>query len=269
MKNVIEYFNVFIEENGRTLLETLAILVIGVLLIKILLGVLKSILKKQNKIDRIIIPYIRSAVKVLLYLILFITIASRLGFSTTSLATILGAAGLALSLSLQSSLSNILNGIFIMLSKPFTRGSAVSIDGVDGVVESIGLIYTKLKTIDKQVLIPNSDVASAKIFDLSVVNQRRFDVKLVLSYKEDIDHVRAVALDVVENDGGLSLKEPVPVVVVTNLCPTGMEISLRVWVATENYLQFSTFIFEELKKRFDKEGIVIPGSVSEVVVHNR
>ncbi|MCL1830358.1 MAG: mechanosensitive ion channel family protein [Oscillospiraceae bacterium] len=269
MEQIVAYVNNFFEENSTNLLETVAILVVGVLLIKVLLAALKRILKKQNKIDPIIIPFIRSIIKVLLYLLLFITLAGKLGFSTTSLATILGAVGLALSLSLQSSLANIVNGILLMISKPFTRGSVVNIDGVDGVVDSIGLLYTKLKTLDKQVLIPNSDVATAKISDMSVMTQRRFEVKLILSYKEDIDHIREIVFDVINNDDGLSLIDPEPSVVISNLGNSGMEVSIRIWVVSENYLKFGEFIYEALKKRFDEEGVVIPGSILEVAVRER
>lgn len=266
MKQIIEYLNEFLAENSMILLETLLILVLGVLIIRIVLTLLKRILKKQNRIDPIIIPFIRSITKVILYIILFITIASKLGFSTTSLATILGALGLALSLSIQNSLGNIVNGIFLMLSKPFVRGSTVSINGVDGIVESIGLIYTKLTTADRQVLIPNSDVANAKISQLSAVSMRRFDVKLVLSYQNDVDYLREVSLDVVSNDNGLSLKEPEPTLTVTNLLPQGIEITLRAWIIPENYLKFQEYIYEALKKRFDEEGILIPGATTEVLL---
>lgn len=269
MTKIADSINKFFDENGMLLLETLIILVVGVVVIKVVLAILKSILKRQNKIDAIIFPFIRSIVKVLLWLVLIITIAGKLGFSTTSLATILGAVGLAISLALQSSLSNIVNGVFLMLTKPFVRGSVVSINGVDGVVESIGLIYTKLKTVDKQVYIPNSDVATAQISDLSVVSQRRYDLKLILSYKEDIERIRKIILDVVSLDNGISLKDPQATVVVTNLGPSGMEITLRVWVVPTNYLAFLDYIHEALKKRFDVENVVIPGSFTEVIVRNK
>jgi len=265
MERIIDQVNDFFNENSFILLESLVILIVGIIAIRILLTLLKRVLKKQNRIDPISIPFIRSITKVLLYMVLFIMIAAKLGFSTTSLATILAAVGLAISLSLQSSLGNIVNGIFLMLSKPFVRGSVVSIDGVDGVVDSIGLIYTKLTSLDKQVLIPNSDVANAKISDLSSVQKRRFDVKLTLAYAEDISDIRQIMLDVAKNFEKHILDDPEAVVAVTNLVSLGMEVELRVWLEPSNYAAFGGYIYEALKGRFDLEGIVIP-SIGKIVI---
>ncbi len=266
MEQAIEKINTFFIENGGMLLRAILILVIGIIVINIVLAAIKKGLKKQSKIDPIMIPYIRSSIKVILYLVLFLWVASELGFSMTSLVTLLGVVGLAVSLALQNSLSNMINGIFIMLSKPFARGEFVSIDGVDGTVQSIGLIYTKLKTIDKQVLIPNSDVANAKIFDLSVLPERRQDIAFTVSHDSDIDHVRSVVLAVVKDAGELSKTEPEPAVVVTNLSTNGIEMVARVWVTPENYWPFRNYIFEALKKAFDREGIVIPRSLIDVAL---
>lgn len=265
MEKFIEKINIYFQENGRILIESLLILVFGVIVIRVIIALVKKGLKKQTKIDPIIIPYIRSAVKVILYIVLFISVAAHLGFSMTSLLTILGTAGLAVSLALQGSLSNMVNGVFLMLSKPFNRGDFVSIDGVEGTIESIGLIYTKLKTFDRQVLIPNSDVSSAKISDISTVSERRVDVAFTVSRKEDIDCVRSAILEVVEKMGDLSLKDPAAQVIVTGLSANGTDIAVRVWVTKENYWPFRNSIFEQIKKSFDKQGITIPGNVTNLM----
>ena len=265
MDTIIYKINEFFQENGRVLLESLIILVIGIIIIRIIIALVKKGLKKQSKIDPIVFPYIRSAIKAILYIVLFITVAAHLGLSMTSLLTILGTAGLAVSLALQSSLSNMVNGVFIMISKPFARGDFVSIEGVDGTVESIGLVYTKLKTFDRQVLIPNSDVAGAKISDISVVSERRCDIVFTVSRDDDIDHVRNIVLIVIKNMGELSLEDPAPAVIVTGLSANGTDISVRVWVTQGNYWSFRNKIFEEIKKAFGKEGIVIPGNVTDLI----
>lgn len=266
MERYITIINEYFDENGLALLSALVILVLGIIVINLIMTFVRRGLKKQTKIDRIAVPYIRSAIKVVLYLILIMSVLSRLGFSMTSLLTLLGTAGLALSLALQGSLSNMVNGVFLMLSKPFARGDVVSIDGVDGVVESIGLIYTKLKTIDRQVLLPNSDVAGAKISDISVVPNRRCDLSFTVSHSEDIDRVRSVALLAIDSLSPLPQPEPAPSVVVSNLAPNGMEMTARVWTKTEDFPRFRDAAYEELKKAFDREGIAIPGSAVDVKV---
>ena len=266
MEKYIEVINEYFVENGATLFGTLAILVFGIIIINLIMAVVRKWLKKQTKIDRIAIPYIRSSVKIILYTILFVSVATRLGFSMTSLITILGAVGLALSLALQNSLSNMANGIFLMLSKPFVRGDSVSIGGVDGAVESIGLIYTKLKTANEEVLIPNSDVASAKISCVSAVPLRRCDIAFTVSHREDIGRVRTAALSAVENVAAFSREDPPAEVIVTGLAPNGVEMIVRVQIKPENYWPFRNSAFEELKKAFDREGIFTPGSVSQVTL---
>lgn len=264
MEGFIEKVNNFFETNGMRILQALAILVFGYLIIKLLLLFLKRTLKK-TRIDPIIQPYVSSAIKIVAYIILFVTVAGTLGFSMTSLATILGTVGLAFSLSLQNSLSNMIDGIFIMLSKPFKKGDLVNIEGVEGLVESIGLVYTKVKTVDRQILIPNSDVASAKITDVSVIPERRYDANFTVRFDADIDHVRKVTRAAIEKSG-LSVESMEPVISVAGFGDNGIKMVARVWVKNDDYWTFNNYIYEALKKSFDKEGIRLARSLLDVAV---
>lgn len=264
MEGFIEKINSFFEANGMKILQALAILVFGYLIIKLLLLFIKRTLKK-TRIDPIIQPYVSSAIKIVVYVVLFVTVAGTLGLSMTSLATILGTVGLAFSLSLQNSLSNMIDGIFIMLSKPFKKGDLVNIEGVEGLVESIGLVYTKVKTVDRVILIPNSDVASAKITDVSVIPERRYDANFTVRFDADIDHVRKVTRAVIEKSG-MSVESMEPVISVAGFGDNGVKMVARVWVKNDDYWTFNNYVYEALKKSFDKEGIKLARSLLDVAV---
>lgn len=259
MEEIIAGINRFFEDNGTKILQALAVVVVGYILIKLLM-ILFGRLLKRTKIDPIIQPYIRSAIKFIAYILLFISVAGLLGLSMTSLVTLLGTAGLAFSLSLQNSLSNMINGIFIMLSKPFQKGDLVNISGVEGLVEGIGLVYTKIRTVDREILIPNSEVASAKITDVSVMPDRRYDAKFTICYDEDIDRVRAVTLAAIKKSG-MSVEGTDPVVAVDGFGQLGLNMVARIWVKNDDYWTFNNFFYEELKKSFDRENISIPHTV--------
>ncbi|NLL91281.1 MAG: mechanosensitive ion channel family protein [Ruminococcaceae bacterium] len=255
---IIEKVKNYLDTNGTSLLYTLFIFLVGLIIIKLLSKLIDKAFIK-SKITPSLRTFVVRATKIILFLVLIVVIAGRLGLSTSSFVAVISAAGLAISLSLQDGMSNIINGIFLIVSKPFKLDSVVNIDGIDGVVEEIGTIYTKLKTIDKQVLIPNSDVASAKIIDLSAYDYRRTDIRFLIGYEEDIEKVRDIVLTV-SKETGLVVEDPVPTVAVIGFGELGIQMSGRFWVKVEDYWPFVNEIYELIRNSLNENGILMPYS---------
>ena len=255
---IVEKIKQYVDANGTNLLYTLLIFIIGLIIIKLIIKLVNKAFIK-SKITPPLSVFVVKTIRIILYLVLIVVVAGRLGLTTSSFVAVIGAAGLAISLSLQDGMSNVINGIFLMVSKPFKPGSVVNIDGIDGVVEEIGTIYTKLKTIDKQVLIPNSDVASAKIIDLSAYDFRRTDIRFLVAYEEDIEKVRNVVL-AVSRETGLVVEYPVPTVVLISFGELGMQMSGRFWVRVEDYWPFVDEIYELIRNSLRENGISMPYS---------
>lgn len=255
---IVEKIKQYVDANGTNLLYTLLIFIIGLIIIKLIIKLVNKAFIK-SKITPPLSVFVVKTIRIILYLVLIVVVAGRLGLTTSSFVAVIGAAGLAISLSLQDGMSNVINGIFLMVSKPFKPGSVVNIDGIDGVVEEIGTIYTKLKTIDKQVLIPNSDVASAKIIDLSAYDFRRTDIRFLVAYEEDIEKVRNVVL-AVSRETGLVVEYPVPTVVLIGFGELGMQMSGRFWVRVEDYWPFVDEIYELIRNSLRENGISMPYS---------
>lgn len=255
---IVEKIKQYVDANGTNLLYTLLIFIIGLIIIKLIIKLVNKAFIK-SKITPPLSVFVVKTIRIILYLVLIVVVAGRLGLTTSSFVAVIGAAGLAISLSLQDGMSNVINGIFLMVSKPFKPGSVVNINGIDGVVEEIGTIYTKLKTIDKQVLIPNSDVASAKIIDLSAYDFRRTDIRFLVAYEEDIEKVRNVVL-AVSRETGLVVEYPVPTVVLIGFGELGMQMSGRFWVRVEDYWPFVDEIYELIRNSLRENGISMPYS---------
>ncbi len=260
----VEKVNSFFDNNGVNILKAILILLLGIIAIRAVLKAVKSGLVR-SKLDTSLHSFIFSAVKILLYTLLIIACADKLGIQSSSLVTLLGACGLAVSLSLQNILGDVFSGIIIFASKPFEQGDYVSIESVSGTVIEIGIVYTKLRAVDgKTVRIPNSDVMSTKIVNYNDGKGRRLDESFTISYSDSIDNARAAILDEVSKLYGV-IDNPSPQVVAAELADSGVRLEARVWVKNSEYVDFRFALIENVKKRFDKEGITIPYTTLAVI----
>ncbi len=237
---------------------TLAIvtLLIGWCLINGLIGKVGALMQRRN-VDRALHSFIASLAGIILKVLLLVSVASMIGVETTSFIAVIGAAGLAIGLALQGSLANFAGGVLIMLFRPFRAGDWIEAQGVSGSVDSIQIFHTTLKTADnKVVIVPNGSLSNGHITNYSREPKRRADINLGIDYSSDIRLAREVLLKIAEDPR--VHRDPEPVVFVTGLGDSAVNLSLRVWVATPDFWPV-TFGFTELaKERLTEAGIGIP-----------
>lgn len=207
------------------------------------------------KVEPTVHKFTRSCLKVLLWIFTGLVVASYLEFPINSLVTVLGVIGVALSLSLQGSLSNLAGGITVMVTRPFAVGDYVDAGGVSGTVSEIGLVYTKLKTIDNKIIyIPNGEISAEKIVNYNKQEQRRVDLTFTVSYDADPERVKEIMRQVI-GAHPKALFTPEPFVRTTSLGESSVGYTLRVWCATEDYWDLYYDLLEQIRAVFDREGV--------------
>jgi small conductance mechanosensitive channel len=196
----------------------------------------------------------RIALKVMLVL----SVASQMGIETTSFLAALGAAGLAIGLALQGSLSNFAGGVLILIFKPFKVGDVIESGGHTGKVSRIDILHTILNTFDnKTVVLPNAQVANSSIVNFTTQETRRVDINVGISYNDNIGKAREIILEVISRESRV-LPDPEPVVVVVNFGDNSVDLSVRVWTKTEDFWNVYWDLMEQVKYAFDEKGITIP-----------
>lgn len=202
---------------------------------------------------------------------LILTVLGELEFQLGALLGAAGIVGIALGFASQTSVSNIISGLFIVSERPFEVGDLICVGDTTGTVLSIDLMSVKLKTFDNQyVRLPNENLIKTQVNNLTHFPIRRLDIELGVAYKEDIEHVTRVLTEI-GNDNPNCLDEPEPLILFRNFGDSALEFLFAVWSTKEDYLQLKKTILPEIKERFDAEGIEIPfphrtlytGSVTE------
>ena len=190
--------------------------------------------------------------------LLSITILSDLGFKLTAFLGAAGIAGVAIGFASQTSLSNIISGLFTITEKPFGLGDAIKVGETTGIVERIGLLSINLRTFDNQfVRIPNETIIRSQVTTITRYPIRRFDIKIGVAYKEDIGRVMALLREIADQNPWC-LDEPEPLVIFTDFGDSGLNFLFGVWFAKPDFLTLRNSIMREIKERFDTEGIEIP-----------
>ena len=239
------------------LLVALAIIFIGKFIANM---VRKGIVKvMQHKgMDATIISFISSLAYGMLFFIVIVAAISHLGFNTTSLVAIVGAAGLAIGLALQGSLSNFASGVLLIILKPFKAGDFIDVSGVSGIVEEIHVFSTKLRTGDnKAVIIPNGKITSNTITNFSTKPERRLDLVIGVSYEADLAKTKAL-LTKLTSEHELVLKDKEIVIGVQELAESSVNFVVRPWVASGDYWPLHRDLLEKIKVALDDAGIEIP-----------
>lgn len=222
--------------------------------IKLILQLYDKVIE-NSKVDELIRKSLRIAVKALLLFLALIIVLPSLGISVTSLVATLSVVGVAFSLAIQGFLTNVFGGIQIISTKPFHVGDFVDAGGESGVVQEVGLFYTKLYTGDKKLIqIPNSSIANANIVNYSQAPNRRVDFKFTASYDAPVEKVEQVLMDVVESHPK-AISDPAPFARVSNYGASSIEYTVRVWCANEDYWNVYFDVMKEVKLAFDRNGI--------------
>ncbi|MEZ8742548.1 small-conductance mechanosensitive channel MscS [Photobacterium swingsii] len=239
------------------LVSALLILFIGNLIVKGIANGVAKVLRKKN-MDDAVVEFLHSLVRYLLFVIVLIAALGRLGVQTASVVAVIGAAGLAIGLALQGSLSNFAAGVLIVSFRPFKSGDYVEIGGVAGSVESIQIFSTVLKTPDnKMVVVPNGSVIGSPITNYSRHATRRIDYVIGVSYDADLKKTKEVLSRVVAAEPRV-LKDPETTVGVVALADSSVNFVVRPWVKTEDYWGVYFDLLQAIKEELDKENIGIP-----------
>jgi small conductance mechanosensitive channel len=263
-KEILPQLKQYITEFGVHIISAILILVIGFWVSKRLTKILKKVLTKRN-VDLTLAGFLTSALKFILYLFVIIAAVSRLGIETTSFIAALGAAGLAIGLALQGSLSNVAAGVMLIIFRQIKVGQFVESGGVSGTVEKVGIFNTMLVSVDNKVIyIPNSKLINDNIINYSEKDKRRIDLVITISYKDDIEKAKQIINSLLDAEPQI-LKEPAAIVAVGELVDNGVQLVVRPWVNTSNFLEEKFKLIESIKKRFDEENITFP--FQQRVVH--
>jgi len=242
---------------GVKVIAAIAIFIIGRWVANGFRSVTKKLMDKKN-IDPTVTGFVGNLTYMGLLVFVIIAALGQLGIQTTSFIAILGAAGLAIGLALQGSLSNFAAGFLMIIFKPFKVGDYVEAAGVAGTVEMIQIFTTTLKTPDnKTVIIPNAGVTGGNIVNWTVKGTRRADMVFGIGYEDDIDKAKQIMADVLGKDDRI-LKDPPMQIAVSELADSSVNFVVRPWVSIENYWGVYFDAMENIKKAFDEAGVSIP-----------
>ena len=231
-----------------------AMLVTCVVAIRILVGVADRALAR-TKMDPGIRTFLRSGLKVILWMVALCALLGYLGVPMTSMVALLSVLGLALSLAIQGILANLAGGIMILTAHPFSAGDFVEAAGVSGTVQEVGLVYTKLYTTDNKVVyVPNGEISGKTITNYNGNDTRRVELKLNLSYNADSEQVKAVLARVV-GEHPLTLPTPEAVIRVNGYGGSAVEYVVRTWCATADYWDVRFDLLEQAKAALDAAGL--------------
>lgn len=243
-----------------------AILVGGIWLAKQIKKYIVLMMERRN-VDALLASFTSNIAYVALVAFVIIAALSKLGIQTTSFVAIIGAAGLAIGLALQGSLANFASGVMIIAFRPFKVGDFIEAGGVAGVVEGIQIFSTQMRTGDnKAIIVPNSNITGGNITNYSAKDTRRIDMVFGIGYDDDIKKAKDILMELIEADDRI-LKEPEPVVAVSELADSSVNFVVRPWVNTADYWGVNFDLTEAVKLRFDKEGISIPYPQQDIHLH--
>jgi len=248
------------------LVTAIAIFYVGKLVVSILVRALRKVMRRQE-VDETLETFVCNLVRMVLLVLVIIAAIGALGIQTTSFIAIFGAAGLAVGLALQGSLSNFASGVLIVLFRPYRVGDFVEAAGISGVVEQVQILTTVLKTGDnKQIIVPNGQIMDSIITNYSANDTRRVDMVVGVSYDDDLDKVRKTIEELVAADDRI-LDEPACKIAVSALADSSVNFIVRPWVNTSDYWGVMFDLTEAIKKRFDEEGISFPFPQQDVHLH--
>jgi small conductance mechanosensitive channel len=251
---------------GLRVVAAIVILIAGRWAAKIIKVVLKKVMVKRD-VDQTIVSFVGSLTYYTLLVFFIIAALSQLGVQTTSFIAIVGAAGLAIGLALQGSLANFAAGFLMVIFRPFKVGDYIEGGGTAGTVDKIQIFTTQLKTPDnKTVIVPNAQMTSGNIVNWSTTGTRRVDMVFGIGYDDDIDKAKKILQSEIDADDRI-LKDPAPVIAMSELADSSVNFVVRPWVKSSDYWSVYFDLTEKIKKRFDAEGISIPFPQRDVHIY--
>jgi len=251
---------------GINLVIALAIFYVGKFVISLVVRGIHKVMQAQE-IDKTLETFACNLVSMVLLVVVVIAAIGQLGIQTTSFIAIFGAAGLAVGLALQGSLSNFAAGVLIVLFRPYKVGDFIEAAGISGVVEQVQILTTMFKTSDnKQIIVPNGQIMNSIITNYSANDTRRVDMMVGVSYDDDLDEVRSTLQELIDAEDRI-LDDPACTIAVSALADSSVNFVVRPWVKTSDYSGVMFDMTEAIKKRFDREGISFPFPQQDVHLH--
>lgn len=230
---------------------------VGAKLIKMTVKIVRKTLERRNT-DIGVIQFLSAVIRYSMYFVLFMVILNLFGIATTSAVAVLGSCGVAVGLALQGSLANFAGGVLILLLKPFVVGDYIIEGANEGTVYEISIFYTKLKTVDNKVIvIPNGNLSNSSLINVSHMDNRRVDVAVGIAYEADIRTAKDILYKVAEEEPARLPDEDI-VVAVDNLGASSVDMTVRIWVKSEDYWPTKWRLTENIKYALDENNISIP-----------
>lgn len=264
--SIQEIITTYIIPWGINIVLALAVLVVGRWLAKIIVRGVKRLMRKSH-MDEALVGFLSSILNAVLLAVVVIATLEQLGVNTTSVLAVFAAAGLAVGLALKDSLANFSAGVMLIIFKPFKVGDFVEAAGIAGVVEVIRIFNTQLRTGDnREIIVPNSQIYSGIITNFSAREQRRIDLVIGIGYDDDIQAAKQVLERILQMEERV-LRDPAPVILVSELGESSVDLAVRPWVNSADYWNVRSDLLETIKREFDAKGISIPYPQRDVHMH--
>lgn len=253
----VDVINVYILPWGINIVSAIAIFIVGRWLSRLLTQTSKTLMRK-SKVDESLTDFLGNIFYAALTIVVIIAALDRLGVNTTSVLAVFAAAGLAVGLAMKDSLSNFAAGVMLVVFKPFKLGDVITAAGETGVVESINIFNTMLRTGDNQeIVVPNSQIYGNTIKNITARDTRRIDLVIGIGYDDSIAKAKMLLNEVLASDPGV-LKDPAPTILVLELGESSIDLAVRPWVKTGDYWTVRSDLLQAIKESFDSNGISIP-----------
>lgn len=262
-----ELINTYLVPWGIRIVSALAIFILGRWIIKMVVGFAGRMMRKAQ-VDEMLTTFTGNILYTVLLVVVVIAALDQLGIQTTSLLAVFGAAGLAIGLALKDSLANFSSGVMLIIFRPFKVDDFIEAAGIAGVVEEVRIFSTILRTGDnREITIPNSQIYSAPIVNVSARSTRRIDLVFGIGYEDDLRKAKQLIEAAFAADDRI-LDNPAPGIAVGELADSSVNINARPWVNTADYWAVRSDLLENIKLSFDSNGISIPYPQQDVHMHN-
>lgn len=266
MNSFIEAVKEFFGGALITVLTGLIAAVLGLLIVRLLKRLLRRLLTRLP-INATVSTFLLSIISAVLYIIYTLVVLDAFGIPMTGFIALLSSVGVAVGLALKDSLSNIANGIMLVIMKPFKVGDFINVNGVDGVVVGIHMISTVIQTTDNKVItIPNNEVLSNNITNFNGMTTRRLDMVFTVAYGSDVDKVKEIFLDLTNKHDKI-LKDPAPICRLSEQAESSLNFLVRVWVKADEYWNVKWDLNEQSIKALEEANIEIPYNKLDVNVY--
>lgn len=268
IQSIIEKIGEMVSIYGFKVLGALAVFLVGLFIIGRINKSLHVVFER-TELDEALESFLHSIITVGLKILLVIIVISMLGVETTSLVALLGATGLAVGLALQGSLANFAGGSLILFFKPFTVGDRIQTTEHTGIVEQIQILYTVLRDRNNhKIIIPNGELSNNSLINFFANDHYGVELDFGIGYADDIDKAKSILKQLIEKEPRI-LQDPEPVIVVSQLADSSVNITTRSFVSnSEDYWAVGFYLREQVKKEFDAAGISIPFPQRDVHVYN-